>query len=100
MSDLLEQLKIPRYALYVHDYGAPVGFRLAGRDEPCAVAAAVVDENDLRRIVERSEQAVEPLEEQRQHGLFVEEGYDDTIDGIPQRVCLSLGRNPIVAFAI
>jgi len=25
---LLEQLKITRYALYIHDYGAPVGFRL------------------------------------------------------------------------
>ncbi|MFE1951381.1 MULTISPECIES: alpha/beta fold hydrolase [Streptomyces] len=28
---LLEQLGVQRYALYVHDYGAPVGFRLALR---------------------------------------------------------------------
>lgn len=28
MSHLLEQLKINRYSLYIHDYGAPVGFRM------------------------------------------------------------------------
>jgi pimeloyl-ACP methyl ester carboxylesterase len=28
MSDLLEQLKISRYTLYLHDYGAPIGFRM------------------------------------------------------------------------
>jgi pimeloyl-ACP methyl ester carboxylesterase len=28
MSDLLQQLKISRYTLYLHDYGAPIGFRM------------------------------------------------------------------------
>jgi pimeloyl-ACP methyl ester carboxylesterase len=28
MDDLLERLKINRYSLYIHDYGAPVGFRM------------------------------------------------------------------------
>ena len=28
MDKLLEELKIPRYAMYLHDYGAPVGFRM------------------------------------------------------------------------
>ncbi|MBV9201680.1 MAG: alpha/beta hydrolase [Alphaproteobacteria bacterium] len=27
-SHLLEQLKVGRYSLYIHDYGAPVGFRM------------------------------------------------------------------------
>jgi pimeloyl-ACP methyl ester carboxylesterase len=27
-SDLLEQLKISKYSLYLHDYGGPVGFRI------------------------------------------------------------------------
>jgi len=29
MSDFLEQLHLNRYALYVHDYGGPVGYRIA-----------------------------------------------------------------------
>ncbi|MDG3439550.1 alpha/beta fold hydrolase [Nitrospirillum amazonense] len=28
MNDLLTSLKIDRYSLYIHDYGAPVGFRM------------------------------------------------------------------------
>ncbi len=28
MDDLLARLKIERYSLYIHDYGAPVGFRM------------------------------------------------------------------------
>lgn len=28
IAELLEQLNIPRYAMYLHDYGAPVGFRV------------------------------------------------------------------------
>jgi pimeloyl-ACP methyl ester carboxylesterase len=28
MRHLLEQLKVDRYSLYIHDYGAPVGFRM------------------------------------------------------------------------
>ena len=28
VDDLLKQLKVERYSLYIHDYGAPVGFRL------------------------------------------------------------------------
>ena len=27
-NDLLEQLHIDKYALYLHDYGGPVGFRI------------------------------------------------------------------------
>src|SRR2546430_17094710 len=37
---LLDQLGIARYALYVQDYGAPVGWRLALAD-PAAVTAIV-----------------------------------------------------------
>ena len=39
-ADLLGQLGITRYAMYVQDYGAPVGWRLALAD-PAAVAAII-----------------------------------------------------------
>jgi pimeloyl-ACP methyl ester carboxylesterase len=39
-SDLLDQLGVGRYALYVQDYGAPVGWRLALAD-PDAVTAVI-----------------------------------------------------------
>ena len=29
MNDFVEDLKLSKYSIYVHDYGAPVGFRLA-----------------------------------------------------------------------
>jgi pimeloyl-ACP methyl ester carboxylesterase len=39
-ADLLAQLGIRQYAIYVHDYGAPIGWRLALRD-PSAITAIV-----------------------------------------------------------
>lgn len=39
-AGLLRQLGVPRYALYVHDYGAPIGWRLALRD-PDTIAAVI-----------------------------------------------------------
>ncbi|MFQ6393980.1 alpha/beta fold hydrolase [Nocardia sp. KC 131] len=39
-ADLLAQLRVDRYALFVHDYGAPIGWRLALR-APDAVRAIV-----------------------------------------------------------
>jgi pimeloyl-ACP methyl ester carboxylesterase len=39
-AGLLEQLAVTRYAIYVQDYGAPVGWRLALRD-PDAIAAII-----------------------------------------------------------
>ena len=39
-ADLLAQLGVTRYALYVQDYGAPVGWRLALAD-PGAVTAVI-----------------------------------------------------------
>src|SRR6201999_2636392 len=39
-SGLLAQLGVTRYAMYVHDYGAPIGWRLALAD-PAAVTAIV-----------------------------------------------------------
>lgn len=39
-AQLLEQLGVARYALYVHDYGAPIGWRLALRT-PDAISAIV-----------------------------------------------------------
>lgn len=39
-ASLLEQLGISRYAIYVQDYGAPIGWRLALRD-PAAITAIV-----------------------------------------------------------
>ena len=39
-ADLLRQLGVARYAVYVHDYGAPLGWRLALAD-PAAVTAIV-----------------------------------------------------------
>ncbi|MEP6833290.1 MAG: alpha/beta hydrolase [Gemmatimonas sp.] len=41
MDGLLSQLAVERYALYVHDFGAPVGYRLALR-HPERVSALVV----------------------------------------------------------
>jgi pimeloyl-ACP methyl ester carboxylesterase len=41
MDGLLEQLRVTRYALYVQDYGAPVGYRLALK-HPERVTALVV----------------------------------------------------------
>jgi pimeloyl-ACP methyl ester carboxylesterase len=39
-GDLLRQIGVTRYAMYVHDYGAPVGWRLALAD-PAAVTAII-----------------------------------------------------------
>ena len=39
-AGLLDQLGVGRYALYVQDYGAPIGWRLALRD-PAAITAVV-----------------------------------------------------------
>jgi pimeloyl-ACP methyl ester carboxylesterase len=39
-AGLLAQLEVTRYAMYVHDYGAPIGWRLALAD-PAAVTAIV-----------------------------------------------------------
>jgi pimeloyl-ACP methyl ester carboxylesterase len=39
-ASLLEQLGITRYAMYVHDYGAPIGWRLAVSN-PAAVTAII-----------------------------------------------------------
>lgn len=41
MDGLLQQLEVPRYAMYVMDYGAPVGYRLALK-HPERVSAFVV----------------------------------------------------------
>lgn len=41
MDGLLQQLKVPRYAMYVMDYGAPVGYRLALK-HPDRVSALIV----------------------------------------------------------
>lgn len=37
-AGLLEHLGVTRYAMYVHDYGAPIGWRLALRNPPAIVA--------------------------------------------------------------
>jgi pimeloyl-ACP methyl ester carboxylesterase len=39
-ADLLDQLGVERYAIYVQDYGAPIGWRLALRD-PAAITGIV-----------------------------------------------------------
>ncbi|GAA2216040.1 alpha/beta hydrolase [Nonomuraea monospora] len=39
-ANLLAHLGVQRYALYVHDYGAPIGWRLALRD-PAAITAII-----------------------------------------------------------
>lgn len=39
-ATLLDQLRVTRYAMYVQDYGAPVGWRLALRD-PGAISAII-----------------------------------------------------------
>lgn len=39
-SGLLEQLRVTRYAMYVQDYGAPIGWRLALAD-PAAITAII-----------------------------------------------------------
>jgi pimeloyl-ACP methyl ester carboxylesterase len=31
INDFVEEIKLEKYSIYVHDYGAPVGFRLASR---------------------------------------------------------------------
>ena len=41
VDGLVQQLKLPRYAMYVMDYGAPVGFRLALK-HPERVSALIV----------------------------------------------------------
>jgi pimeloyl-ACP methyl ester carboxylesterase len=41
MDGLLQQLNVPRYAMYVMDYGAPVGYRLALK-HPERVSALIV----------------------------------------------------------
>lgn len=39
-AGLLRHLSVHRYAMYVHDYGAPIGWRLALRD-PASIAAVI-----------------------------------------------------------
>src|SRR6476469_5034184 len=39
-AELLAQLGVTRYAMYVHDYGAPIGWRLA-LASPAAVSAII-----------------------------------------------------------
>ena len=39
-AGLLRTLKVERYAIYVHDYGAPIGWRLA-LDNPTAITAII-----------------------------------------------------------
>lgn len=41
IDGLLQQMKVPRYAMYVMDYGAPVGYRLALK-HPDRVSALIV----------------------------------------------------------
>jgi pimeloyl-ACP methyl ester carboxylesterase len=42
-AELLEQIGLQRYAIYVQDYGAPIGWRLALRDR--AAVTAIVTQN-------------------------------------------------------
>ena len=60
---------------------ARVGPGAGGEHDAAGVAAAVVDEDDFRRAVERVEQPVEPQEQDRQHRLFVENRHDQAVDG-------------------
>jgi pimeloyl-ACP methyl ester carboxylesterase len=48
-AGLLEELGVTRFALYVHDYGAPVGWRLA-LDRPAAVTAVVSQNGNAYEI--------------------------------------------------
>ena len=43
------------------------------------IAAAVVDEDRLRRLVKPGEQQVEPAQQHRQHGFLVEHRNDDAV---------------------
>ncbi|MFF3662813.1 alpha/beta hydrolase [Streptomyces olivochromogenes] len=45
-AELLEQLGVTRFALYVHDYGAPLGWRLALAEETGARVLAGPDTAD------------------------------------------------------
>jgi pimeloyl-ACP methyl ester carboxylesterase len=45
---LLEQLKISRYSLYIHDYGAPVGFRII-LAHPARLQALIVQNGNAYR---------------------------------------------------
>lgn len=46
---LLGQLGVTRYAMYVHDYGAPIGWRLALRD-PSAISAIVSQNGNAYQV--------------------------------------------------
>ena len=56
---LLDQLDVPRYTLYVHDYGAPVGWRLALR-HPDRITA-IVTQNGNAYVEGFVGDAMEPL---------------------------------------
>lgn len=48
-AGLLEQLGVTRYAMYVHDYGAPIGWRLALHD-PSAISAIISQSGNAYQI--------------------------------------------------
>lgn len=48
-AGLLGQLSVTRYAMYVHDYGAPIGWRLA-LDNPSAISAIISQNGNAYRI--------------------------------------------------
>ncbi|WP_231963522.1 alpha/beta fold hydrolase [Mycobacterium adipatum] len=48
-AGLLEQLCVTRYAMYVHDYGAPIGWRLALHD-PSAISAIISQSGNAYQI--------------------------------------------------
>lgn len=67
--DLLGQLGIERYAMYVHDYGAPIGWRLALHDLAAVTARGPSGRHQCRQgAVHRG---VELFRRQRQPGLDV-----------------------------
>jgi pimeloyl-ACP methyl ester carboxylesterase len=53
-AELLDQLGVRRYAIYVQDYGAPVGWRLALADPSAITAVVTQNGNGYGRVSSRS----------------------------------------------
>ncbi len=70
MAEIARQAEIPE---------ARVALRKRLQHDGAGIAAAVVDEDRLRRLVKAGEQQVDPAQQHRQHGFFVEHRNHDAV---------------------
>jgi pimeloyl-ACP methyl ester carboxylesterase len=58
INDFVEEIKLEKYSIYVHDYGAPVGFRLASK-HPERIQAIITQNGNAYE--EGSQSSLDPM---------------------------------------